>query len=215
MKTSRFIILLICIWVTTVASRPVAEMIKIPGGIFIMGPSSAGEQDTNQSIDLPTFYIDRFETSNAEYSRIVPNHPYPKGAERHPVTSVTWQEAQSYCEKTGKRLPTSAEWEKSARGVDARAYPWGNKVLSEKAHPYFSGLIKRNVGLNKKDRSPYGVRDMAGSVWEWTADVTKGKAVTRGGLWNFHLDYEYSKTYEYSFAPINKKLPFIGFRCAK
>jgi len=215
MKTSRFIILLICIWATTVASRSAQEMIKIPGGIFIMGPSSTGARDLNQNIDLPTFYIDRFETSNAEYARNVPDHQYPQGAERHPVTAVTWREAQRYCEKTGKRLPTSAEWEKSARGGDGRTYPWGNKVLSGKAHPYYSGLIKRNVGLNKKDRSPYGLRDMAGSVWEWTSDRMDGKAVTRGGLWNFHLDYEFSKTYEYSFAPIDKRFPFIGFRCAR
>ncbi len=178
-----------------------------------MGDKAEGKPRQTQTIK--PFYIDPFETSNAEYTRIVPDYQYPKGAEQHPVSFVTWGEAQSYCNKIGKRLPTSAEWEKSARGNDGRDYPWGNKTFRKKAHPYFSGLIKRKVGLNKKDRSPYGVRDMAGSVWEWTSDIVEGKAVTRGGLWNFHLEYEFSKTYESSSAEIEKKFPFLGFRCAR
>jgi len=216
MKASIIIILLICNWTMTVAMKKAPEMMEIPAGKFIMGPNAANHRESPNSVDLPAFHIDRFETSNSEYKRIIPSHRYPKGADLHPVTGINWKEAQNYCKRIGKRLPSSAEWEKAARGVDGRIYPWGDKAPKRKAHPYFSGLVKRKTGHNKKDRSPYGVRDMAGSVWEWTSDHhADGKAVTRGGLWNFHLDYEYSKTYEFSMAEIDKKFPFLGFRCAR
>ena len=77
------------------------------------------------------------------------------------------------------------------------------------------GVIKRRVGLNKRDVSPYGVLGMAGSVWEWTQDSVGEKIITRGGLWNHHLDYEYSKTYERNLIDPNDRFIFLGFRCAR
>ncbi|MFQ5443810.1 MAG: formylglycine-generating enzyme family protein [Nitrospinales bacterium] len=191
-----------------------SEMVEIPAGSFIMG--NHGSQTSHQrTINLDNFFIDRFEVTNAEFSARFPGHTYPPGADQHPVTSVTWSEAGEFCLADNKRLPTEAEWEKAARGPDGRVYPWGDKNLKKKPHPFFSGIIKRKVGYNKKDASYYGVRDMAGSVWEWTATDAGEKKVTRGGLWNLHLDFEYSKTYERNLIAPASRFVFLGFRCAR
>jgi len=71
------------------------------------------------------------------------------------------------------------------------------------------------VGLNRNDISYYGLNDMAGSVWEWTGEQVDGKIVVRGGLWNLHLDYEYSKTFERNLLDPDRRFPFLGFRCAR
>ncbi|MBT3184155.1 MAG: SUMF1/EgtB/PvdO family nonheme iron enzyme [Nitrospina sp.] len=199
------------------ASGPVyaysSEMVQVPTGEFIMGDDGTALQ--KKTLQLEAFSIDRFEVTNDEFARLLPEHIFWESSGTHPATSMTWQEAKTYCEQVGKRLPTEEEWEKSARGTDARLYPWGDKPLRKKPHPFYSGIIKRRVGLNKKDTSPYGVRDMAGSVWEWTASSENGKKVTRGGLWNHHLDYEYGKTFDRNLIAPDERFIFLGFRCAK
>lgn len=192
-----------------------SEMVKIPAGQFIIGDSvdEYALPKTNKQLD--TFFIDKFEVTNKEFSVLFPEFSYWKDSGAHPATGINWNQANSYCKQVGKRLPTEEEWEKSARGSDARIYPWGDKSLRKKPHPFYSGIIKRRVGLNKKDVSPYGVRDMSGSVWEWTASSENEKRVTRGGLWNHHLDYEYGKTYDRNLIAPSDHFIFLGFRCAK
>lgn len=190
-------------------------MVEIPGGSFIQGIPSSLLPEKQTSVHLEAFFIDRHEVTNEEFPQKFPDHTFWPGAESHPVSQITWNEAQRFCQLGGKRLPTEMEWEKSARGPDGRIYPWGDKVLKRKPHPYHSGIIKRRVGLNRKDVSFYGARDMAGSVWEWTSDHAEGKVVVRGGLWNLHLDYEYSKTYERNVIHPDHRFIFLGFRCAR
>lgn len=97
----------------------------------------------------------------------------------HPATEVTWYGAHAYCSENGMRLPTEAEWEKAARGLSARAFPWGdnlpNCTLANSRNE--DALIwkfcvgdTRAVGSYLNGASPYGALDMAGNVWEWTND---------------------------------------------
>ncbi len=189
------------------------EMIEIPEGPFLMGEKA--ESGDHNIVVLERYTIDRFEVSNAEFKIVFPAYVYPAGKERHPVSFIRWREAQGYCEALGKRLPSAAEWEKAARGTDGRVYPWGEKRNRNKPHPPFSGMVKRVVGFNKKDVSPFGVRDMAASVWEWTADEAKGKKIARGGVWNQHLDYEYSRTTDQIEVDADRRYIFLGFRCVR
>jgi formylglycine-generating enzyme required for sulfatase activity len=141
---------------------------------------------------------------------------------------VNWEEAQQYCNMLLKRLPTEAEWEKAARGVDGRIYPWGNELDEEKRRllsaNYASGAYSWNI-------SPYGVYDMVGNVWEWTNDwydenyfsqITlrnpqgpqSGRYKTiRGGSW---VDNPLHKrvTNRVWFEP-SERGNYIGFRCVK
>ncbi|MCF8719806.1 formylglycine-generating enzyme family protein [Nitrospina gracilis] len=185
-------------------------MIEIPAGEFVMGAD-----DDRRTAATQAFFIDEHEVTNKEYADLVPGYTYREGAGGHPVTHVTFHEAQSYCKQRKARLPTGDEWEKAARGTDGLLYPWGNRPARRKPHPFYSGVVKKNAGSNRKDVSPYGVRDMAGSVWEWTDAGDGEQRETRGGLWNLHLDFEYSKTFDRNRLPADARFIFLGFRCAR
>lgn len=203
-------------FILLVASGALAsEMVTVPPGPFTMGHPDDPTAKPERRYMLGGFSIDKFEVTNAEYATQFPDHKFPDGAGDHPVSRVKWENAKTYCERVGKRLPTDAEWEKAARGNDGRTFPWGEKIRKRMPHPKFSGVVKHRPGTDKKDVSPYGVQDMAGSLWEWTADGdTEGKFV-RGGLWNLHLDFEFSKAWQKIKIPPEERFSFLGFRCAK
>jgi formylglycine-generating enzyme len=100
---------------------------------------------------------------------------HPTGPERAiadrshcPVTQVSWHDSQAFCQWAGVSLPTEIEWEKAARGADARLFPWGNRPPDATLCHYDSaeGEVE-SVGQRRSGASPYGVLDMAGNVWEW------------------------------------------------
>lgn len=190
-----------------------SSMVMIPEGPFTMGRGDQPPHGPERRLFLKPFLIDQSEVTHEEFQKQFPDHQFRKGAARHPITKVTWHQAKAYCEKTGGRLPTDPEWEKAARGEMGTIYPWGDYKPRKRPHPFYSGVVKKKVASNRQDVSAYGVHDMAGSVWEWTADDQGSLKIIRGGLWNLHLDFDYSKTYEKAAIPPGERLSFLGFRC--
>ena len=90
--------------------------------------------------------------------------------QNHPVTCVSWHDAQAFCKWAGVRLPSEAEWEKAARGTDGRLYPWGDAAPTNE-HCNFGMKVGDTtpVGSYPKGASPYGLLDAAGNVLEWTS----------------------------------------------
>ena len=177
-----------------------SEMALIPAGSFQMGSDKGRPNETPvHQISLEAFYIDKYETTNADYRAFVLANPrwqksvvkvrdylrhwggndFPVGMDRYPVTYVTHEAAQAYCKWRGKRLPTEAEWEKAARGGQPdQLYPWGNQVDSNAAN-YDSRDI-RSGGLKNMQRylkpvdyfppNGYTLYNMGGNVAEWCVD---------------------------------------------
>ena len=225
-----------------------AEMVLVPAGPFQMG-SEDGEADERpvHKVQLEAFYIDRLEVTHAQYAAFVqatghrppidwPGGKLPPALTNYPVVNVTWADADAYAKWAGKRLPTEAEWEKAARSTDGRVYPWGNDT-NKKAASGKDALDPRRregrtypVGSFPDDVSPYGVVDLAGNVWEWTADWY---AAYPG---NHNLELEYGQKYrvirgggaiDYYGKPSTRRcasrarsVPYgtydaLGFRCVK
>jgi formylglycine-generating enzyme required for sulfatase activity len=146
--------------------------------------------------------------------------------ERHPVTNVSWYGARAYCQHLGMRLPTEAEWEKAARGTSGRAYPWGNVADPARLNAGNRVGDTTPVGSYVEGASPYGLYDMAGNVWEWTADwyeaypgnpyqtalFGKKVKVVRGGSWN-HPDDD-ARAAHRDIAHPARRIHVVGFRCA-
>lgn len=147
-------------------------MVLVPAGEFTMGKAGgAPDEQPRRKVTVDAFYIDKYEVTNAEFAEVFPEHRFDKRETRFPVTGVTWQQARAYAEAVGKRLPTEVEWEKAARGVDAREYPWGNTFnpdLCNSSEARENGPVR--VGSYRNAVSPYGAMDMAGNVYEWTSD---------------------------------------------
>ena len=164
-----------------------APMVLVPAGEFTMGSEYAPNERPPHQVYLDPFYIDKYEVTTARYGQFLQataEQPPPyqwnnvnlaDDAER-PVIGVAWADADAYCRWAGKRLPTEAEWEKAARGTDERRYPWGNEEpTNDQANFGRSGGWKgygmlTTVGGFEAGKSPYGVYDLAGNVWEWVAD---------------------------------------------
>ncbi len=116
----------------------------------------------------------------------------PPGQADHPVVLVSWQDANDFAvwlsARTGRkwRLPSAMEWEKAARGRDGRYFPWGNEFDPTRLNSADRGPFATTpAGRFPQGASPWGALDMAGQVYEWTADKVKGgRAVVKGGSWD-------------------------------
>jgi formylglycine-generating enzyme required for sulfatase activity len=99
---------------------------------------------------------------------------------KQPISSISWSDARAYCAWLNKRLPTEAEWEKAARGTDARRFPWGNEA-PDATRGVYAGSRTADVGSKPAGAGPYGHLDMAGNVWEWLEDIYDPYAYKRPG----------------------------------
>ncbi|MDB6032770.1 MAG: hypothetical protein JWM16_3108 [Verrucomicrobiales bacterium] len=182
--------LVLCHWLAAAAEplpqisdRDGAAMVLVPAGPFIMG-SADGKPDESppHQVNLPAFYIDRFEVTHAQYQKFLSatGHKQPvdwKGGTmpqklaNYPVVNVSFKDAAAYAKWADKRLPTEAEWEKAARGTDGRIYVWGNSSTGKTTAAGDAAKQRiQPVGSFPDDRSPCGAMDMTGNVWEWTSD---------------------------------------------
>jgi formylglycine-generating enzyme required for sulfatase activity len=167
------------------------ETILIPAGAFLMGSPEGSDiplyETPQHSVELPDYRIGKFPVTNEQYAVFVaqtgrlvepaldwPGQAPSKKLERHPVSGVTWYEAMDYClwlsEQTGRgySLPNEAEWEKAARGVDGRTYPWGDVWQSDRCN---HGAEETAPVDAFPQQSDYGCYDMVGNVREWTRSL--------------------------------------------
>lgn len=176
-----------------VNARDGSILLEIPAGPFTMGSREYRDAKPRFQVDLPAYSIGKFEVTNRQFAAFVKatghdaegdwEKAHLPGSDDCPVVSVSWDDANAYCRWAGLRLPSEAEWEKAARGCDARLYPWGNRWDPERcnnrslANP---ALVARMTVLHKgrgplpvgslpSGASPYGAMDMAGNAFEWTA----------------------------------------------
>jgi formylglycine-generating enzyme required for sulfatase activity len=181
------------------------EMVKIPAGTFLMGSDKKVDRNAYQPefpqrrVYLDAYEIDKYEVTTVQFLKFVlatdrkplidwqyEGGNFQETMANHPVMHVSWFDADAYCRWAGKRLPTSAEWEKAARGEDGRIYPWGNEPAGLSRANFgrtgLSGPVRDRperlllyppiISVDKYDNgvSPYGVFQLAGNVAEWTAD---------------------------------------------
>ncbi|MGH8070753.1 MAG: formylglycine-generating enzyme family protein, partial [Candidatus Entotheonellia bacterium] len=147
---------------------------------------------------------------------------YPHGRGRHPVVLVTHADATAHCawrgaqEKRRLRLPTEAEWEKAARGPDGRIFPWGDEFDAARLNSADKGPYDTvPVGSYPCGKSPYGLYDMAGQVFEWTstpAEQRPGSFIVKGGAWD-DLPGVTRAAARHSRPALLKHI-LIGLRCA-
>jgi len=238
--------------------RQVRTMVDIPAGVFEMGTDSVQANDENKpmhKVRTVAFQIDKYPVTQAQYAEFVAAKHYrpplnweggklPRGLAMHPVTMVSWYNAVDYCQWAGKRLPTEAEWEKAARGTDARRWPWGSGMKPENLNTYYQVGRTTPVDQYPDGASPYGVMDMAGDVQEWVADVFAPYPGSKAADRIFEakvIDPDYSKgtavddkeqyrvmrggswksdpfsttTYHRNYSLPNYASDFYGFRCAR
>lgn len=216
-------------------------MVLVRQGQFVMG-SEGGDPDEQpvHTVYLDAFYIDKYEVTNALYGMCVDAGicKWPDKTTKYkdshyskrPVVWVSWEMAKMYCEWRGSRLPTEAEWEKAARGVDGRTFPWGEEI--DRTYANFMGIDTMPVGSYPKGASPYGVYDMAGNVREWVSDwygeayysISPGSnpsgppksefRVLRGGAW-FSNEMNVRSPDRFTSNQSLDNFGGVGIRCAR
>jgi formylglycine-generating enzyme required for sulfatase activity len=230
----------------------------------VEGPELLEPAMPRHRVTLESFYIDRHLVTNEQFktftemnSSWLPQHIHsdlhngnylrhwkggvvPRGLENHPVVNVSWYAAVAYCQWMGKRLPTEAEWEHSARGGSLGLFPWGNEPVDKRRANFSGSGIGTTTAVGSYPPNGFGLFDMAGNVWEYLSDEwrfygpdaqrnlnpggnllehgdsflqIKTRRVIRGGSFAgepINLWLEYRDSH-----PPGGSKEFVGFRCAK
>ena len=217
-------------------------------GVDVQYPwESSARRYHSERLHIPEFWIDRYPVTNAEFKKFIEEthyHPaddhnflkdwkdgtFPDGWARKPVTWVSLEDARAYAKWAGKRLPHEWEWQYAARGLDGRAYPWGNNWADDAVPKPDTGrdmASASDVGGYSKGASPFGLMDLIGNVWQWTdeyVDEHTRAAVILGGShyqpqgsrWYIPQAYKVSEHTKYLLmAPGLDRSGAIGFRCVK
>ena len=225
------------------AGRDELDWVHVPGGeapvgrdyVAFRGEALADELPRHV-LDVPAYALSATQVTNAQYSAFVtaaagappphwPDGRLPDELAEHPVTWVDWHDADAFCRWAGGRLPTEPEWEKAARGTEGRTYPWGDEPDELRA------IVGRGSKHGKPERvgslpegaSPYGLLDMAGNVWEWTATwyglypaapADGTERVLRGGSYA-SPDLRLARCASRSRSHPSRRQAHIGFRIAR
>ena len=219
-----------------VLEKLAAEPMKaVRGGAFHAG-SDDEARFPPRPVTVKTFSIDPTEVTIEKYvvfcwitDRPLPqrwNGNVPRRSD-HPVSSVTYADAQAYAAWLGRRLPTADEWELAARWIDGRKYPWGDRWQVEADEPLRANTLEFGyqrggvgtmpVGHFSGGASPYEVLDMAGNVWEWTTStrIEKGETlqVLKGG--SFLTPARTAVSAHGMLEDPDMAHPDVGFRCVR
>ena len=193
--------LLCTVWVGASATAPAMVEVPA-GAFTMGRDDGPEDERPAHRVELGRFLIDRLPVTNAGFAAFLDAHGsegvhagqrYRRyddddadarihrvdgrwradpGLEHHPVNEVTWAGARDYCAWQGKRQPTEAEWEKAARGTDARLYPWGNAAPDPRRAQFGAGWTRTApVDAFPAGASPYGALDMAGNQGEWVSSL--------------------------------------------
>jgi formylglycine-generating enzyme required for sulfatase activity len=174
---------------TPVKLAPAGEL-PVAGGEIVLGGGETKMPLRREFVE--PFLVAETEVTNEQYRDFLratgykpPEHwkggEFPPGSALEPVTGVSWNDAVAYCKWLSReigaeaRLPTEAEWEMAARGREDRKYPWGNDWDERAADCLEAGGRVRAVKSFPAGKSPAGAYDMAGNVWEWTAEEWRGE----------------------------------------
>jgi formylglycine-generating enzyme required for sulfatase activity len=204
--------------VVAVEPRVDLDWVDVPGGEHAIGRDRA----STWVVDVPAFELARTPVTNGQYRAFVEEAgatapPLLDAGEELPVTFVDWHGAAAFCAWAGGRLPTDAEWEKAARGTDGRRWPWGDEEDPGRA-VLGAGLDRgapEPVGSLPAGASPYGLLDMAGNVWEWTADEDPpGERGLRGGSFA-SPGLAWARCAMRSHSRPERRQAHIGFRVAR
>ncbi len=234
-----------------------------PAGTPTGADANASEEDKTSkgliSVDLAAYYMSRYEVTNSQYQLCVdagvcteprdlssyshPDYFSNPAFQDYPVINVSWNQATTFCQWIGWRLPTEAEWEKAARGENYRDYPWGSDEPHDDGREELANFLALYGDVTAVDSygtaptyptgglSPYNIYNMAGNVSEWVSNWfdystyygaidTTGKGpssgvykVIKGGSWISFTDE--ITTYSRDSAVPHYSSYYLGFRCAK
>ncbi|NUQ63359.1 MAG: formylglycine-generating enzyme family protein [Pirellulales bacterium] len=157
-----------------------SELVYVPPGEFEMGDGEDADCPKHR-VWLDGYYIAIYPVTNAQYGRFVEATGYPGPANPrwqespwadHPVTDVSWDDAQAYAEWAGLSLPTEAQWEKAARGPENRKYPWGDAWDPERCRHAGNRGTETTCAVHEypQGASGYGCFHMSGNAGEWCED---------------------------------------------